>query len=86
MHSIHALRRLAANRMQQGLLPAKLPTNYYGGEGNGSECTVCRVLIEPTEMMIRIPTSKFESAPLHVQCYRAYDAAAEVLASGVADR
>jgi hypothetical protein len=73
-----ALREMAREAMQRGLLPNRRPDRSWGGRGNGADCTVCRSPVTKDELEFELEFARNEDPGqdtyhIHVRCFRAWE-------------
>lgn len=76
-----ALRRIARESIDKGVLPSRPPQQTWGGPGTGLTCALCGASVRKDELEFEVEVGR-DRYHLHRACFSAWDA--ERKAHGVA--
>jgi hypothetical protein len=69
------LRMHAARRIVLGELPSPRPGPFYAVSGESSACDLCRGVIGPDQVTVRLRRSRPDVMRFHCDCFAAYNRA-----------
>lgn len=71
------MRRLAREKIRDGLLPCSEHPQTWGGPGSGSHCSLCDTMVQPEHTELEVDVSDrrklvVTTLRFHVPCHRAW--------------